>query len=89
MWPVLADGDGVVTRRVDNTDLLQVGDVVVAQHPFQADLVLVKRIDTIENGRFHLLGDQPAESTDSRGLGWFGPELIRGRVIARVPKSAP
>ena len=49
---------------------------------------MVKRIESIENGRFRLLGDQPEESTDSRSLGCFEPELVYGRVLAYVPKGS-
>ncbi|MBM65690.1 MAG: nickel-type superoxide dismutase maturation protease [Myxococcales bacterium] len=85
MQPVLAEGDGVITARVPGNSPLRVSDIVVAKHPFQTGIVLVKRISAVEDNRFHLLGDRPAESTDSRSLGAFSPDLILGRVVARVP----
>ena len=85
MQPVLAEGDGVITARIPGNDPLRVSDIVVAKHPFQADIVLVNRISAIEDNRFHMLGDRPAESTYSRSLGAFGPDLILARAIARVP----
>ena len=63
----------------------QVGDVVMARHP-RRDEWLLKRITLItSDGRLFLQGDNPEESTDSRTLGLFELEAIRGRVTSRFP----
>jgi len=85
MAPGLQNRDGVFAAPHSATDALKVGDVVVARHPFVQDVVIIKRIEAIDKGRFQLLGDNPNESTDSRSLGWFGPEAILGRAVARYP----
>jgi len=62
----------------------QVGDVVIARHPFQAGLQIVKRVAEIrENGRFVLHSDNPAGS-DSRGFGSMPRGHILGRVTSRL-----
>lgn len=68
-----------------------IGDVVIAQHPQQAGLVMIKRIGAIEDDsagssrgdRYFLLGDNRKESTDSRSFGWVGRSYLFGKVICR------
>ena len=88
MEPCLAHGDGVFVRLVQSDRPLRPGDIVVVRHPFQRGVTMVKRIESIENGRLRLLGDQPEESTDSRSLGCFDPKLVHGRVLASVPRGS-
>lgn len=82
MLPVLKAGDQLV---VDEHAGVGVGDIVIAQHPFMNSVEMVKRIAQIdERGRFFLLGDNPAESTDSRTFGAVSIEYIKGKVISRL-----
>jgi len=71
MLPVLKPGDEVLAdpfayrRRPP-----QPGDIVIARHPLQNNLHLIKRISAVlDDGRCRLEGDNPAESTDSRAFG--------------------
>ena len=83
MAPLLADGDEVL---VDPRAPIEVGDIVVARHPFRIDTHLVKRLVAFdEAGKARLEGDNPAHSTDSRTLGALPRELIIGRVSSRLP----
>lgn len=67
----------------DESDPL-VGDVVVARHPFQSGLQLVKRVAEIrEDGRYVLHSDNPMGS-DSRGFGSMPRGHILGRVTSRL-----
>ncbi|HRJ41382.1 MAG: nickel-type superoxide dismutase maturation protease [Caldilineaceae bacterium] len=62
----------------------QVGDVVVARHPFQSGLQIVKRVAEVrENGRYTLHSDNPVGS-DSRGFGALPRSHILGRVTSRL-----
>jgi len=85
MLPILKPGEEVLVdskayRRVSP----QPGDIVVAQHPFQRDLQMVKRVASqLEDGRFILGGDNPIDSTDSRSFGPVAREQILGRVTSR------
>ena len=62
----------------------QIGDVVVARHPFQPDMQMVKRVAEIrEDGRYVLHSDNPAES-DSWGFDSMPAGHILGRVTSRL-----
>lgn len=81
MLPALAPGDEVLVALGRPVD---VGDIVLARHPYRRDVVLLKRVDHIDSqGRLHLLGDNPRESTDSRSFGSVGAERVIGRVTSR------
>jgi len=86
MTPTLSPGAVIFfdPRAYDNQPP-QVGDVVVARHPFQRDLQIVKRVAEIrEDGRYVLHSDNPAGS-DSRGFGVMPRGHILGRVTSRLP----
>ncbi len=62
----------------------QVGDLVIARHPFQTGVQIVKRVAEIrEDGRFVLRSDNPVGS-DSRGFGSMPRGHILGRVTSRL-----
>lgn len=84
MLPTLKDGDEVLARKEAN---LQIGDVVVARHPFRQTLI-IKRITEISTcGKLFLKGDNPAESTDSRSFGKILKKDVLGKVICRLNYS--
>lgn len=61
-------------------------DIVVAYHPSQADLLIVKRILFVEtDGRCYLQGDNEIESSDSRQFGLVSPQQIVGKVHCLFP----
>ena len=85
MLPGLKPGQEVLVdlRAYQGTDP-QPGDIVVARHPFQVDVRLIKRVKArLEDGRYRLEGDNPLESTDSRTFGPIAREAILGRVTSR------
>ena len=60
------------------------GDLVVARHPHDRDLLLVKRAVWAEAGGWWLSSDNPgAGAVDSVRFGPVPPELIEGRVLGR------
>jgi len=82
MLPLLKHGDQVL---VDENTELEIGDIVIAQHPFKRDVEMIKRIKkTDENGRYFLVGDNPDESTDSRTFGTVSVECIKGKVVRHL-----
>jgi nickel-type superoxide dismutase maturation protease len=89
MEPTLHPGDTVwVDRSAFRQALPVTGDLVVAKHPFRRDQRLVKRVKQVTiDGRIELIGDNPQESTDSRGLGSLDPLLLLGRVCATSRKE--
>jgi len=84
MLPVLQPGEEVLMIPYNAANCPQVGDIVVAVHPTQPNLPLIKRVTAVlEDGCCFLQGDNPEESTDSRTFGWVDPETIMGRVTCR------
>lgn len=84
MMPTLKAGDEVlVDVHAYRHKAPQVGDVVVAEHPHRPNFYLIKRISQLrQNGACFLVGDNQAESTDSRQLGWFATDKLVGRVTS-------
>ena len=83
MVPTLRDGDRVVVELLTyRRRPPRVGDVVLVEGP--GDLPLVKRVGTPPWGtpadRVWILGDNPAESSDSRAFGALPLSRVRGRV---------
>ena len=64
---------------VDTQNRGEVGDVVVLRHPHQG-LILIKRLHKRSEHGVWVLGDNPAESTDSRHFGWVQEERVLGKV---------
>ena len=86
MSPLLSDGDVVfVDTRAYATALPQVGEVVVAFHPYQRDLQIIKRVaDVTDDRRVFLQSDNPSEGTDSHSFGAVPYDRLMGRVTARI-----
>ncbi len=85
MSPTFCDGD---ILSVDTKAYLfhppQPGDIVVANHPFIKNCLIVKRVCAVDdNGRFVLHGDNAIESSDSRGFGSIALQDICGKVIGK------
>jgi phage repressor protein C with HTH and peptisase S24 domain len=83
MVPTYRDGD-LVCVNVDAylTQLPSPDDVVLALHPFKGGVHMIKRVSHLtDDGRFFLVGDNPRESSDSRGFGPLRLERILGKVI--------
>ncbi len=63
---------------VSHGQRLAAGDVVVA---YVRGREVIKRVDSIENGKVFLLGDNRAHSTDSRDYGWVADRHVTGRIV--------
>ena len=59
------------------------GDVLVLRHPFQQDLLVVKRAAQRREGGWWVLGDNPYAGGDSTDYGTVPDELVLGRVRFR------
>ena len=85
MQPTLEPGDRVLVRRLGRKFGPSLGSVVVTWHPQQSKLRLIKRLSRLDSTGLWLLGDNPAESTDSRQLGAVPANLLIGEVVGRLP----
>ncbi len=82
MHPTFKTGDRVL---IDDRSMLHIGDIVVAHHPFKASVKIVKRIESLEkDGSLNLIGDNPNESSDSRGFGSVKRDDVIGKVVFRL-----
>lgn len=85
MLPLLQPGEEIlINPNAYRQNAPQPGDIVIAYHPQQSTLRLVKRVvGTSDNGQYLLEGDNPLESTDSRFFGPVSAHQILGRVTSR------
>ncbi|MGF1478117.1 MAG: nickel-type superoxide dismutase maturation protease [Cyanophyceae cyanobacterium] len=86
MFPLLKPGDEVLLdpqayRKQPPT----INDLVVAQHPQQPQLRLIKRVVAVLEDGCYLKGDNSLESTDSRSFGAVSCKQVLGRVTCRFP----
>lgn len=80
MVPTLRHGDRLVVRWGAR---VRPGDVVVLRHPFQQDLLVVKRAAERRAGGWWVLGDNPYAGGDSTDYGTVPEELVLGKVRFR------
>ena len=88
MHPTLPDGAIVlIDTAVYQHTLPQIGDIVLAQHPFETNNKMIKRITAVdEDARYFLQGDNPdlLASTDSRSFGSVNQKHILAKVTHRL-----
>ncbi len=87
MLPLLKPGEEIlINPKAYQHKHPQPGDLIIAQHPLQSNLRLVKRvIEVLADGSCFIIGDNPSESTDSRSFGHVSPQYLRGQVVSRFP----
>ncbi len=85
MSPLYLDGDYVtVDCTVYSQTKPSVGDIVLCQHPYIKDYLMIKKIESIdEKGRFFVVGINKQASTDSRSFGAIAGALIIGKVVGK------
>ena len=83
MLPTLNPGDQVlVNPGAYRHTSPQVGDIVLAKHPVQSELCLVKRIQSVMGTDYFLIGDNLEESTDSRSFQAISCDFVLGKVTS-------
>jgi signal peptidase I len=84
MSPTLEPGERVLFNRLAYVvGEPQVGDIVLARHDARSGMRMIKRVvahDGLAEEELWLVGDNEAESTDSRTLGPFQQADIAGRA---------
>lgn len=88
MAPTLEHGDQLLVRYGAS---VRPGHVVVLRHPFQQDLLVVKRAAERRPGGWWVLGDNPYNETgDSTDYGTVPDELVLATGVARFrPRPRP
>ncbi|EDY44256.2 signal peptidase [Streptomyces sp. SPB074] len=86
MLPTLRHGDRLLVRYGAR---VRPGDVVVLRHPFQQDLLIVKRAAERRGAGWWVLADNPWAGGDSNDYGVVPRELVLGRVLGRYRPRAP
>jgi nickel-type superoxide dismutase maturation protease len=86
MLPLLQPGQEVlVDLAAYRQQPPQAGDIVVAYHPQQPQLPIIKRVLFVEGDRCYLRGDNGEASTDSRRFGLVPQQALIGQVVCRFP----
>ncbi len=85
MVPTLHHGDQLLIRYGVR---IRPGDVVVLRHPFQQDLLVVKRAAERRDGGWWVLGDNSFAGGDSTDYGTVPEELVLAKVLGRYRPRA-
>jgi nickel-type superoxide dismutase maturation protease len=86
MVPTLYHGDRLV---VQYGARIRPGDVVVLRHPFQQDLLVVKRAAERRESGWWVLGDNAYAGGDSTDYGTVPEDLVLGKVWFRYRPRKP
>ncbi|MEO1429566.1 MAG: nickel-type superoxide dismutase maturation protease [Cyanobacteria bacterium J06633_8] len=86
MLPELQPGEEILYNpKAYRRKLPQVGDIVVARHPYQP-IQIIKRVAVVlADGSCFLIGDNTSSSTDSRSYGPIPLNKILGKVTSKFP----
>ncbi len=84
MWPTLKQGSTAKFERI-NSNLVAVGQIVLLDHPFRPNLRIIKRVQSIEDGRLFLVGDNP-DPTASEDSHNFGEVYVSSVIAVLVPQ---
>ncbi len=82
MSPLFLDGDilNVDSSAYEDKEVLA-GDVIVFNHPFIKDFIMIKKVKEIIDSRYFVIGINESKSTDSRHFGTIKKESIIGKVV--------
>jgi hypothetical protein len=93
MEPALRPGDWLLAwrgLRAGRPPRIRPGQLVIARHPGQRDMLLVKRAERLLPDGWWLASDNPgAGAVDSASFGPVPPGLIHARVLLRYWSRGP
>jgi nickel-type superoxide dismutase maturation protease len=91
MQPALNPGDWLIVwrgYRPGRPPRIRPAQIVIARHPGDPDVLLVKRAVRPVDGGWWLGSDNAAvQAVDSRRFGPVAPALIQGRVVGRYRRA--
>ena len=88
MESLLFEGDLIIYKKINSKIIdLEIGNIVVAEHPRIKDRLIIKRIHGIYQNGIDLRGDNNLSTTDSREWGLVKKNLIVGKVEQILPKN--
>lgn len=83
MEPLIKNGEKILVSEIPYLfKKPQLNDVVVVK--VENNLILVKRIIKISNGKHFVLGDNKKDSKDSRSFGNLSRKQILGKMIFKL-----
>ncbi|MBV6622157.1 MAG: nickel-type superoxide dismutase maturation protease [Rivularia sp. (in: Bacteria)] len=86
MLPELQPGDEILfDPKAYRQKLPQVGDIVVALHPYESKQIIKRVAVVLADGSCFLIGDNTSSSTDSRSYGLIPLKKILGKVTSKFP----
>ena len=86
MIPLLQSGEEILVDTQAYKQIYpQVGDIVIAKHPFQGGKIVKRVAAVLEDGSCFLVGDNYSKSTDSRHYGFLEIHNIIGKVTGKFP----
>ena len=88
MAPAFEPGDRLLVVRLPRRWPLRRGDVVALLDPREPGRLLVKRVASASSRLVTVIGDNPAESTDSRSFGPVERAEVWGRACYRYAPRA-
>ena len=80
MEPTIKDGGFVLA--IFSFFRVRLGDVVLLRRP-SSNVLIIKRVLRISDGKVWVEGDNSRESSDSRKFGWIDSKDIAGKVLMR------
>ena len=77
MWPTFVDGQEIIATKYHSQEV-KVGQIVIFNHPFDNNVIAVKRVKSVTDGRLFVEGDNPdpTASNDSHNFGLLKLELV-------------
>ncbi len=83
MSPLLAEGQKIL---VDESKVIEEGDIVVTKHPIQTDLVIVKKVlEILPNNSLRLVGLNQKRSSHKFGL--VKSTFVIGKVVMNLDEK--
>ena len=87
MHPTLRAGQEVLIKPLaePSPDTIKAGMILYIQHPLNREIQMVKRCSHWEGTKLWVLGDNAAESTDSRQFGAIAASICLGQHRLHFP----